>query len=122
MIHVRTRFQRADPEHVARLAEFSTATIHEAQGRLGALNSDIKPIDRSMSFCGSAVTVVCAPRDNIMLQVAIHYAQPGDVLVVSAGEFAEAGTFGDVLGNAMKAKGLAALVTDSGVRDTDDLN
>ncbi len=121
MIHVRTRFQRADPEHVARLAEFSTATIHEAQGRLGALNSDIKPIDRSMSFCGSAVTVVCAPRDNIMLQVAIHYAQPGDVLVVSAGEFAEAGTFGDVLGNAMKAKGLAALVTDSGVRDTDDL-
>ena len=51
MIHVRTRFQRADPEHVARLAEFSTATIHEAQGRLGALNSDIKPIDRSMSFC-----------------------------------------------------------------------
>lgn len=103
------------------MAEFSTATIHEAQGRLGALNSDIKPIDRSMSFCGSAVTVVCAPRDNIVLQVAIHYAQPGDVLVVSAGEFAEAGTFGDVLGNAMKAKGLAALVTDSGVRDTDDL-
>jgi 4-hydroxy-4-methyl-2-oxoglutarate aldolase len=56
-----------------------------------------------------------------MLQVAIHYAQAGDVVLVSAGEFEEAGTFGDVLGNAMKAKGLAAMVTDSGVRDTQDL-
>jgi 4-hydroxy-4-methyl-2-oxoglutarate aldolase len=43
------------------------------------------------------------------------------VILVSAGEYVEAGTFGDVLGNAMKAKGLAALVTDSGVRDTQAL-
>lgn len=121
MIHVRTRIDRPDPELVAGLAEYSTATIHEAQGRKGALNSDIKGIDRSMSFCGSAVTVVCAPQDNLMLQVAIHYAQAGDVLVVSAGELKEAGTFGDVLGTAMHSKGLAALVTDSGVRDTADL-
>ena len=74
-----------------------------------------------MRFAGSAFTVVCAPRDNLMLQVAIHYAQPGDVLIVSAGEMAQAGTFGDVLGNAAKAKGIAAVVTDSGVRDTESL-
>lgn len=121
MIHVRTRIERPDPALVAGLAQYSSATIHEAQGRRGALDSSLKPIDRSMSFCGPAVTVVCAPRDNLMLQVAIHYAQRGDVLVVSAGEFSEAGTFGDVLGTAMHSKGLAALVTDSGVRDTADL-
>ncbi|MFT4296870.1 MAG: 4-carboxy-4-hydroxy-2-oxoadipate aldolase/oxaloacetate decarboxylase [Micropruina sp.] len=121
MIHVRTRIQRPDPALVAGLAQYSSATIHEAQGRLGAFDSGIKPIDRSMSFCGPAVTVVCAPQDNLMLQVGIHYAQAGDVLVVSAGEFTEAGTFGDVLGTAMHSKGLAALVTDSGVRDTADL-
>ena len=121
MIHVRTRIERPDPALVAGLAQYSSATIHEAQGRRGALDSSLKPIDRSMSFCGPAVTVVCAPRDNLMLQVAIHYAQRGDVLVVSAGEFGEAGTFGDVLGTAMHSKGLAALVTDSGVRDTADL-
>jgi 4-hydroxy-4-methyl-2-oxoglutarate aldolase len=56
-----------------------------------------------------------------MLQVAIHYAEAGDVILAAAGEYEEAGTFGDVLGNAMKAKGLAGLVTDSGVRDTQDL-
>jgi 4-hydroxy-4-methyl-2-oxoglutarate aldolase len=121
MIHVKTTVDRPSADAVSRLAEFSSATIHEAQGRKGALSSRIKPIDRSMSFCGPATTVRCAPRDNLMLQVAIHYAEPGDVILAAAGEYEEAGTFGDVLGNAMKAKGLAGLVTDSGVRDTQDL-
>ena len=121
MIHVKTNVDRPTADAVLRLAKFSSATIHEAQGRKGALSSRIKPIERSMSFCGPALTVRCAPRDNLMLQVAIHYAEPGDVVLVSAGEYEEAGTFGDVLGNAMKAKGLAAMVTDSGVRDTQDL-
>ncbi|BCW17727.1 methyltransferase [Arthrobacter sp. NtRootA9] len=121
MIHVKTKFDRPSEDAIERLSKFSSATVHEAQGRKGALSSRIKPIDRGMSFCGPAVTVVCAPRDNLMLQVAIHYAQKGDVVLVSAGEYEEAGTFGDVLGNAMKAKGVAAMVTDSGVRDTKDL-
>lgn len=121
MVHVTTKIERAAASDIARLGEFTAATIHEAQGRRGALDSNIKPIDRDMSFVGSAFTVVCAPRDNLMLQVAIHYAQPGDVLIVSAGAFAEAGMFGDVLGNACKAKGIAALVTDAGVRDTQEL-
>ncbi|HEY8752967.1 MAG TPA: 4-carboxy-4-hydroxy-2-oxoadipate aldolase/oxaloacetate decarboxylase [Arthrobacter sp.] len=121
MIHVKTNVDRPTADAVLRLSKFSSATIHEAQGRKGALSSKIKPIDRSMSFCGPALTVRCAPRDNLMLQVAIHYAEPGDVVLVAAGEYEEAGTFGDVLGNAMKAKGLAAMVTDSGVRDTQDL-
>lgn len=86
MIHVTTKIDRADAGLVDELGRFSAATIHEAQGRKGALDSDIKPIDWNMSFCGSAFTVVCHPRDNIMLQVAISYAQPGDVLVVSSGD------------------------------------
>ena len=121
MVHVKTRIERADAAHVAALAKFGTATIHEAQGRLGALSSRLKPVDRSMSLCGTAFTVRCAPRDNIMLQVAISYAKPGDVIVVSAGEYEEAGSFGDVLANACLAKGIAGLVTDTGVRDTAEL-
>lgn len=119
--HVTTRIPRTDRESIERLGAFSAATIHEAQGRRGAISSRIKPIDPGMRFVGSAFTVVCAPRDNLMLQVAIHFAQPGDVLVVSAGGLADAGMFGDVLGNACKAKGIAALVTDAGVRDTREL-
>ncbi|WP_405866872.1 MULTISPECIES: 4-carboxy-4-hydroxy-2-oxoadipate aldolase/oxaloacetate decarboxylase [unclassified Streptomyces] len=121
MIRVNTKFDRPEPALVQQLGKYSAATIHEAQGRLGALDSTIKPVDRTMSLCGPAFTVRCAPRDNIMLQVAIAHAQPGDVIVVSAGEYAEAGSFGDVLANACVAKGLGGLVTDTGVRDTEEL-
>lgn len=121
MPHVITRIERAESGAVKALARFGAATIHEAQGRLGALSSRIKPIHRSMSMCGPAFTVQSSPRDNIMLQLAIHYAQPGDVIVVSAGAYEEAGSFGDVLGNACVAKGIAGVVTDTGVRDTQAL-
>lgn len=121
MPHIITRITRAAPQDVQALARYGTATIHEAQGRLGAISSRIKPVDRAMSVCGPAFTVVSAPRDNIMLQLAIHFAQPGDVIVVSAGEYEEAGSFGDVLGNACVAKGIAGVVTDTGVRDTAEL-
>ncbi|MFE2443981.1 4-carboxy-4-hydroxy-2-oxoadipate aldolase/oxaloacetate decarboxylase [Streptomyces sp. NPDC021218] len=121
MLRVNTRFDRPDPALVDQLRGYSAATIHEAQGRLGALDSTIKPIDPTMSACGPAFTVRCAPRDNIMLQVAIAHARPGDVIVVAAGAYAEAGSFGDVLANACVAKGLGGLVTDTGVRDTREL-
>jgi 4-hydroxy-4-methyl-2-oxoglutarate aldolase len=120
MVHVTTKIDRADPAVVKDLAAFSAATIHEAQGRKGAVNPSIKPIDRDTHFCGTAFTVVCHPRDNIMLQVAISYAQPGDVLVVSSGD-QPAGQFGDVLANACVARGITALVTDGGVRDTREI-
>jgi len=121
MVHVRTRIDRPDPALVQGLAKFSSATIHEAQGRKGALSHRLKPVDPSMSFCGPAATVFSHPGDNIMVQVGISYAQPGDVVIVAAGELEQSGSFGDVLATASQSKGLAAFVTDSGVRDSADL-
>ncbi|MDR5010591.1 MULTISPECIES: 4-carboxy-4-hydroxy-2-oxoadipate aldolase/oxaloacetate decarboxylase [Rhizobium/Agrobacterium group] len=118
MIHIKDIAERPSKAEIEALSKFSPATIHEAQGRRGALSSRIKPVDYRMKLCGPAFTVKCAPRDNIMLQLAINYAKPGDIIVVSAGEYEEAGSFGDVLANACLAKGIGGLVTDTGVRDT----
>lgn len=118
MIHIKDIAERPNKADIEALSKFSPATIHEAQGRRGALSSRLKPVDYRMKLCGPAFTVKCAPRDNIMLQLAINYAKPGDIIVVSAGEYEEAGSFGDVLANACLAKGIGGLVTDTGVRDT----
>ncbi|MBD8554485.1 4-carboxy-4-hydroxy-2-oxoadipate aldolase/oxaloacetate decarboxylase [Rhizobium sp. CFBP 8762] len=118
MTHIKDIPQRPSQEDIAALARYSPATIHEAQGRRGALSSRLKPVDYRMKLCGPAFTVKSSPRDNIMLQLAINYAKPGDIIVVSAGEYEEAGSFGDVLANACLAKGIGGLVTDTGVRDT----
>ncbi|OYN98017.1 S-adenosylmethionine--2-demethylmenaquinone methyltransferase [Enemella evansiae] len=120
MTHVVLNYPKPDPALVARLGAYSAAHIHESQGRTGQLDPGIKPIDREMAVCGPAFTVVCHPRDNLMLQVAISYARPGDVLVVSSGDL-PAGQFGDVLANACQARGIAGLVTDGGVRDTREI-
>ena len=118
MIHIKDITERPAKADIEAISKFSPATIHEAQGRRGALSSRLKPVDYRMKLCGPAFTVKCAPRDNIMLQLAINYAKPGDIIVVSAGEYEEAGSFGDVLANACLAKGIGGLVTDTGVRDT----
>ncbi|MCE6077014.1 4-carboxy-4-hydroxy-2-oxoadipate aldolase/oxaloacetate decarboxylase [Agrobacterium vitis] len=118
MIHIKKIPKRPSQEEIDAIAKFSPATLHEAQGRRGALSSRIKPVDYRMKLCGPAFTVKSAPRDNIMLQLAINYAQPGDIILVSGGEYEEAGSFGDVLANACLAKGIGGLVTDTGVRDT----
>lgn len=117
MPHIIRNISRPSPEQQKMVAEFPPATLHEAQGRKGAIDSSIRPIYSGMKLCGPAVTVACAPCDNMMLIAALDACQPGDVLVVSAGGLREQGGFGEVLTTACMARGIAGLVIDAGVRD-----
>jgi 4-hydroxy-4-methyl-2-oxoglutarate aldolase len=107
------------PSHDTLLAlrDFGAATIYEAQGAKGALDSGIKPIAPSMRVCGPAFTVDVRPADNLMFHYALLKAKPGDVLVVDAKGFLEAGPWGDVLTEQALKIGLAGLVIDGAVRD-----
>jgi 4-hydroxy-4-methyl-2-oxoglutarate aldolase len=105
----------------AEMLKQSTATVHEAMGRGGALPSEIKPVAASMRVCGPAFTVDSPPMDNLLLHHAIYTAKPGDVLVVRVGDHYEAGYWGEIMGVAAQARGLGGLVIDGGVRDSQDL-
>lgn len=117
MTVIRRSFTRPSPEAVAAVGQYSTATIHEAQGRLGALDSRIKPVKQDVHVFGTAITATCHIGDNLMIFEAINCAQPGDILVLSAGNNPEQGGFGDVLAAACMGRGIKALVIDAGVRD-----
>src|SRR5262245_1505380 len=114
-------YERVSPEIVARYAALSTATVHEASGGKGALASRIKPISAGMRLVGTAVPVKAAPGDNLVLHHAIYRAAPGDVLVVDAQGFTEAGAWGEIMTVAAIHRGLAGLVIDGGVRDADPI-
>ncbi|MFV0514686.1 MAG: 4-carboxy-4-hydroxy-2-oxoadipate aldolase/oxaloacetate decarboxylase [Jhaorihella sp.] len=122
MAHIVRSIVRPSLEQQKMVAEYPPATLHEAQGRQGAIDSTIRPIYKGMHLCGPAVTVSCAPCDNLMLIAALDVCQPGDVLVVSAGGLAEQGGFGEILATACVAKGIAGLVVDAGVRDGEAIN
>ena len=83
----------------------------------GRSNSAIKPIYPGLRILGSALTLVTQPGDNLTIHAALKLAQPGDVLVIDAGDYPEQGSFGDVMATSALALGVAGLVTNGGVRD-----
>jgi 4-hydroxy-4-methyl-2-oxoglutarate aldolase len=100
------------------LKRFGSATLHEALGQAGALDSAIKPLDRRWRLAGPALTVETRAGDNLALHHAIAVARPGDVMVVDAKAFVECGLWGDILTLAARKAGVAGLVVDGSVRDT----
>jgi 4-hydroxy-4-methyl-2-oxoglutarate aldolase len=107
----------------ARLIEaaraFSSATLHEAAGKTGALPAAIKPISPAFRVCGPAITVRSPGGDNLWLHRAIYAAQPGDVLVVHASGKHDHGYWGEIMSTAAQVRGLGGLVIDACVRDGD---
>ena len=116
-----TDIERAGAATVDALAEFGSATVHEALGRIGYAGSRIRPIQHGVSIAGSAVTVQVAPGDNLMVHAAIEQAQPGDVIVVVPTTDSAFGFIGELMGTQMQVRGVRAYVTSGGVRDTGEL-
>lgn len=110
-----------DNDVITQLTALGAATIHEAQGAKGALDGGIKPIDPNSRLAGPAVTVDMRPADNLMLHYALTKVRPGDVLVVDAKGFVEAGPWGDVMTHAAKRLGVAGLVINGAVRDANQI-
>ena len=78
----------------------SSATVHEAAGRLGALPSVIKPLSPEMHLATRAFPVRIPPGDNLWLHRAVYAATRGEVLVVDTGGGLEYGYWGEILAEA----------------------
>ena len=106
---------------LSRLAALGAATVYEANGQRDAIDPAIKPLDPASRIAGRVVTVDLEPADNWFIHVALLEAGEGDILVVDAKGYTQAGPWGDVLTLAAQERGLAGLVIDGAVRDSQEI-
>jgi 4-hydroxy-4-methyl-2-oxoglutarate aldolase len=106
---------------IARATTLSSATLHEAAGKRGALPAEIKPLAPHMQVCARAFPVLSPPGDNLWLHRGIYAARPGDVLVIDVGDGLEYGYWGEVMAVAAQARRLAGLILNGSVRDSRQL-
>jgi 4-hydroxy-4-methyl-2-oxoglutarate aldolase len=109
---------RPTEQQLNALKRLGAATVYEGQGQTGAMDSGIKPLSPTFRLAGVALTVDCAPGDNLILHHALTQGRPGDVLVVDAKGFLETGHMGDVMAFAARQAGFAGIVIDGSVRDS----
>jgi 4-hydroxy-4-methyl-2-oxoglutarate aldolase len=97
----------------------SSATIHEAAGRTGALPSRITQLSGGSGVMGKAFTVQCPPYNNLWLLRSIETAPRGAIIVATTSGAYDAGYWGELMTHAAVVRGIRALVIDGKVRDLD---
>jgi 4-hydroxy-4-methyl-2-oxoglutarate aldolase len=112
-------FERVDPAVVDQAAQFPSSILADVAGRRGALHGRIAPLAPSMRFAGPALTVEVRPGDNLMIHAAMAVAKPGDVILVDGKGDLSAALMGEIMSQQCVALGVAAVVIDGAVRDSE---
>jgi regulator of RNase E activity RraA len=118
-------FKRPDPKLAEQYREVAkcysaSCVFADVQRRGGVMHSALKPIFPGKAV-GPALTVKLSPGDLQDPLVALHVAQPGDVVVVDAGGETETSVFGGLMGSLFKNRGVQGAIIEGACRDIDEL-
>jgi 4-hydroxy-4-methyl-2-oxoglutarate aldolase len=102
---------------IAELRQFTVCQLADALGSSCSVETSLPPIDPAFRICGSALTVECAPGDNLTVHHALHLAQPGDVLIVAGSPNCDGALWGELMSISAQSKGVAGTIVDGAVRD-----
>ena len=105
-----------DEDLLERLRHIDTASLSDANKAMRVLPPSIRPLLAGRRMAGRAVTAV-ANGDLMSVIGALEIGGPGDVLVVSAGEFDQA-VSGELFGTEAFRRGMAGVVIDGLSRDS----
>jgi RraA family protein len=114
---IRKTIQRPPQALIDRFREFDTPDISDLMNRLYTMDPVIKNQVNRERILGPACTVKVFPGDNLMVHKALDIVQPGDIVVVDAGQSSMNGILGDLIASKAKQRGIQAFVVDGLIRD-----
>lgn len=106
---------------IARLSELGVATVYEASGREGLIDTPLIQLLPNSRVAGPARTALCGQDDNLMVHAVIEQIQPGEVLVLSMPQATPIALIGELLATQVKVKQAAAILVDAAIRDVCEL-
>ena len=118
---IRREFRRIDAATVQAASAYASSILADVAGRRGAMDGRIAALSPAMRVCGPAFTIEVRPGDNLMIHAAMALARPGDVLVIDGKADRTAALMGSIMLNACQRLGLAGVVLDASIRDTEAL-
>ncbi len=118
---IRRDFERVDADTVRKASGFAASILADVAGRRGTMHGRIRPLAPAMRMAGPAFTIEVRPGDNLMIHAAITMAKPGDVLVIDGKGDLSCALMGMLMLSACRKVGLAGVVIDGAVRDTEEL-
>ena len=121
LFDIRRDFERVSPDTVREASAYAASILADVAGRRGTMDGRIAPLAPAMRVCGPALTVEVRAGDNLMIHAAMAMARPGDVLVIDGKADRSCALMGSIMLNACKKLGLAGVIIDGSVRDTEEL-
>ena len=114
-------FDRPDNSWNQKFSQIPTPVIGDVMGRQNIMDARIRPTWTTERVVGPALTITTYPSDNFMIHVGVSLAQEDDVLIIDAGNYQNAGLWGEILTvNAMHRK-VKGVIIDGAVRDVKEI-
>jgi RraA family protein len=119
---IKVGFERLNAEFMQKFAEFDSPDISDQLNRLYALRSEIRCLTgKHHKAVGPACTVKVFPGDNLMVHKALDVVEPGDIMVVDAGESRMNAALGSLISTKATHRGIRGIVVDGYVRDLPEI-
>ena len=108
-------------EAIAVLQKASPAWVSDAQSTMNTMDPGIKPVWKGARVVGPVFTARCLPESIITVHKALLEAPKGSVIVADGGGSHLGALFGELMATEARNRGIAGLVVDGAVRDTEAL-
>lgn len=112
--------ERPDPDLIAAYRGIPSSNIGDCVKKMNCMFGGIRAWN-DKTLLGTAFTVKCPSGDNLAAQVALDYAQPGDIIVVDGAGYTDRAMVGGMMLAYAEMRKLGGFVVNGAVRDLDDI-